>query len=127
MGRDSDTTIQELKDLVVKFREERDWGKHHTPQNLAMSISIEAAELLEHFQWGDYSKKPEDLAEIADEMGDILAYLLNLSDRLGIDVATAYRDKLAKAAKKYPVELFNKDRDSTADYNRIKKTYRSKK
>ena len=122
---DAHTTIQELKDLVIRFSEARNWGTHHTPKNLAMSIAIEAAELMEHFQWDEYSA--HDKQEVADELGDILAYCFNLAARLDIDVASAYKAKLARAEQKYPVSLFNAQQDSPADYARIKKAYRAGK
>ena len=124
MKRDDQTTIQELKDLVAKFRDERDWAKHHSPKNLTMSIAIEAAELMEHFQWDEYSK--HELQDIKDELADVLAYCFNLADTLDIDIATAYRDKLERAAKKYPVELFNADHDDPDTYKQIKASYRDR-
>ncbi len=122
--KDDQTTIKELKDLVIKFRDERGWAKHHQPQNLAMSISIEAAELLEHFQWGDYNQG--DKQQVADELSDILAYCFNLAQTLDIDVATAYRDKLERASQKFPVEIFNPEHDDAKAYRQIKADYRSK-
>jgi dCTP diphosphatase len=124
-NEDSTTTIQQLKDLVVTFREQRSWGTHHTPKNLAMSIAIEAAELMEHFQWDEYGQK--DQAELADELADILIFCLNFAETVQIDVASSFRSKLARAEKKYPVELFNESSDDEADYIRIKKAYREKK
>jgi dCTP diphosphatase len=123
--RDTETTLQELKDMVVQFREERGWGKHHTPRNLAASIAIEAAELLEHFQWGDYSDG--DKQAVADELGDILAYCFNLAATLDIDVTTAYVDKMERVKQKYPVEIFNPEHDDKDAYHRIKQTYRKGK
>jgi dCTP diphosphatase len=122
---DAATNLQELKELVAKFRDERNWRKHHSPRNLAMSIAIEAAELMELFQWDDYTKRNQQ--QVKDELADILIYCFNMADTLDIDIATAFRDKLAKAAKKYPAELFNKDHDSPDDYHRIKQSYRQKK
>lgn len=121
---DTNTHLQELKDLVKQFREERGWGKHHTPKNLSMSIAIEAAELMELFQWDEYTKRNQE--KIQEELADILIYCFNLADTCGIDIATAFRAKLKKAAVKYPVELFNKDSDSPDDYHRIKQAYRAK-
>jgi len=122
--KDDETTIQELKDLIAEFREERGWGKHHTPRNLATSIMIEGAELLEHFQWGDYSDQNKQ--EIADELADVLSYCFNLADTLDIDVATVYRDKLSRASKKFPTEIFNPEHDDAEAYKRIKAEYRQK-
>lgn len=122
---DQTTTLQELKDLVAQFREERDWAKHHTPKNLAMSIAIEAAELMELFQWDEYTKRNQ--AKIAAELADILIYCFNFADTCNIDVATAFRQKLLANSKKYPVELFNAQTDSPEDYNRIKQAHRESK
>lgn len=122
---DAATTIQELKDLVVAFGEARGWGKHYTPKNLAISITLEAAELLEHFQWDEYRKKDKDA--IAAELADVLSYCLNFAHRMDIDIATTFRKKLQAAAKKYPVEIFNPSNDGHDDYFRIKQAYRKGK
>ncbi len=121
---DKDTNLSELKELVAKFRDERGWAKHHSPKNLSISIAIEAAELMELFQWDDYSKS--DRRKITDELADILIYCFNLADTLDIDVSKSFKDKLERAAKKYPVEIFNPDHDDLEDYDRIKKEYRRK-
>jgi dCTP diphosphatase len=122
MKKDHETTVQELKELIVKFRDERGWKDEHTPKNLSMSIAIEAAELMEHFQWDTYRK--EDKPAIADELADVIAYCFNLADAMDIDVATSFRSKLERAAKKYPVELFNPDSKNNDEYHKIKKAYR---
>lgn len=122
---DSDTTLQELKNLIIDYSVKRGWDKHHTPKNLAASICIEAAKLLEHFQWDDYNRR--DKQAIADELADILIYAFNFAETCDIDIATAYKQKLAKAAKKYPVALFNPNNDSQEEFFRIKKAYRQKK
>jgi NTP pyrophosphatase (non-canonical NTP hydrolase) len=121
--RDNETTIQELKNLIVQFRDERGWKKHHTPKNLAMSIAIEAAELMEHFQWDEYS--PHTKKEVADELADILVYAFDLADILDIDIATSMRDKVRRVSIKFPVELFNPGNDNAEEYIRIKKAYRA--
>jgi NTP pyrophosphatase (non-canonical NTP hydrolase) len=121
-GKDNETTIQELKDIIVQFREARGWGKHHTPRNLATSIMVEAAELLEHFQWGEYSD--QDKHEVADELADVLSYCFNLADTLDIDIATVYRAKMERNKKKYPTKLFNPGQDDKETYTRIKAEYR---
>lgn len=120
---DADTTLQQLKDLIVTFSRERDWQRHHTPKNLAISICLEAAELLEHFQWDEYQQN--DKQKIADELADVLAYAFNFAAVMDIDITTAYRQKLAKAGHKYPIELFNKDRVGKDDFFKIKQSYRS--
>ena len=89
--------------LVAKFRDERDWARFHSSKDLALSVSIEAAELLECFQWsGDDLEAPERTAEIEAEMADVLIYLAMLADHRGVDLDRAVREKLAAAARKYP-------------------------
>lgn len=88
------TVIEVLREFVA----ERDWGQFHTPENLAKSISIEAAELLECFQWGG-----SDVVSAKDELADVLTYCLLLADRLGLDPDTILMEKLTKTGEKYPV------------------------
>lgn len=100
--------VQALQTALRQFAEERDWGQFHTPKNLAASLSIEAAEVLEHFQWlTDQQSRdlsPEQREKVALEIADVLLYLLQLSDKLQIDPVEAARRKLALNAAKYPVE-----------------------
>lgn len=121
---DKTTTIEELKDLEEKFKKDRNWQKHHTPRNIAASIVIEAAELLEHFQWGKYSQTPETKEEIAKELADVILYCLSFSVATKIDIATAVKEKVEHNSKKYPVHLFNAKRDDPKEYQRRKKGYR---
>jgi NTP pyrophosphatase (non-canonical NTP hydrolase) len=108
---DTTTTLAELRDLVSRFVEERDWRQFHSPKNLSMSLAIEAAELMEHFQWIDAAESratkddPARLAEVRDELADVLCYALALGNELSIDLATAVREKMTKNATKYPAEL----------------------
>jgi len=99
-----DTLLKEIR----KFRDDRDWMQFHDPKNMAISISIEAAELLEHFQWKDPKDVEKHIASnkeaIADEIADVGVYLLELADNLGIDFEKAVLNKLAKNAAKYPVD-----------------------
>ena len=90
-----------LRDELRAFVAERDWEKFHSPENLAKSIMIESAELLECFQW---SSDFDDEA-VSDELADVLTYCLLLAERLGVDPATIVRAKLEKTRKKYPVDL----------------------
>ncbi|WP_295031156.1 nucleotide pyrophosphohydrolase [uncultured Methanobrevibacter sp.] len=91
--------MDELRDEIIKFQKERDWKKFHTPENLAKSISIEAAELLEHFQW----EKEYDIDEVADELADVLNYCILMADALDLDVKEIVLNKMEKNALKYPV------------------------
>ncbi len=93
------TDIEKITEQLVKFRKDRKWGKDHTPKNLAISISIEAAELLECYQWGGMSSN----ASAPDEVADIFIYLLNFCEVTGIDLLEATREKIKKNAIKYPV------------------------
>ncbi|HUY92197.1 MAG TPA: nucleotide pyrophosphohydrolase [Pirellulales bacterium] len=105
---DQQTTVKDLRELVRAFVEERDWRQFHAPKNLSMSLAIEAAELMEHFQWlsADESRelagRPEKLAEVGEELADVLCYALAMANELGLDVSQAIRDKLVKNARKYP-------------------------
>lgn len=104
-----DRAFDELRRRVLAFRDARDWKRFHNPKDLAISISLEAAELLEHFQW----KTPEEVAahlasrkghgEVSDEMADVQCLLLSLADAAGVDLYEATIRKLRKAARKYPV------------------------
>ena len=102
------SSLAELTERVRAFATARDWEQFHTPKNLAMGVAIEAAEIMEHFLWcsGEESREltPEKRAEVANEIGDVLIYLLRLSRTLDIDPLVAARDKLALNREKYPVE-----------------------
>ncbi len=109
---DRETTVAELRDLVQGFVDERDWSQFHDPKNLSMSIAIEAAELMEHFQWqenrraGEVRDSAEDMQQVREELADVLCYALSFANALDIDIATALREKLAKNAEKYPADRF---------------------
>jgi NTP pyrophosphatase (non-canonical NTP hydrolase) len=100
--------LVELRDALRAFARERDWEQFHSPRNLATALTVEAAELLEHFQWladAQSDQLPsEALAEVRLEMADVLLYLVRLADRLDVDLAEAARDKLAINAAKYPAD-----------------------
>lgn len=102
---------QAVRDTLREFVAEREWAQFHTPENLAKSVSIEAAELLECFQWGD-----ADLESAKDELADVLTYCMLLADRLGLDPDTIVLEKLAKTRAKYPVE---KARGRSDKYDRL--------
>lgn len=93
----TERVLRELRDFV----RERDWGQFHSPENLAKSISIEAAELLECFQWG----APEDNSSVRHELADVLTYCFLLADKLGLDPRDIVLEKLDITRAKYPIEL----------------------
>jgi len=101
--------IADLQFALREFAKERDWEQFHSPKNLASALSVEAAELLEHFQWltDEQSRLLPDskLGAASEELADIFLYLLQLSDKLGVDLIAAARQKMLANAKKYPVEL----------------------
>lgn len=101
-------TLNELTVRIAAFSEERDWEQFHSPKNLAMALSVEASEIVELFQWRteEESRALEDevRAEVADEIADVLIYLVRLADRLGIDPLTAAENKMVKNAAKYPAD-----------------------
>lgn len=107
---DQQTTIADLRAVVDEFVAERQWQRYHTPKNLVMSLSVEVAELMEHFQWrtpeeaSDVASDPELLGEVGHEMADVACYLLALSSSLGIDLSDAIERKMVLNRKKYPAE-----------------------
>ncbi|WP_346675084.1 nucleotide pyrophosphohydrolase [Methanobrevibacter woesei] len=104
--------MEELKEKIIEFQQERDWKKFHTPENLAKSISIEAAELLEHFQWNkEYNKE-----EVADELADVLNYCILMADALDVDVKEIVLNKIEKNAIKYPIKKF---KGKSTKYNKL--------
>lgn len=92
--------MDELKIKLLNFQAERDWKKFHTPENLAKSISIESAELLEHFQW----QKEYDVDEVAEELADVLIYCFYMADSLDLDIKEIILNKMEKNTLKYPVD-----------------------
>ena len=106
------TMRQETIDRIRRFTEDRDWDQFHTPANLAKSISIEANELLECYQWSEDA----DLEHVREELADVIVCCQNLLDKLGLDVDEIVNSKMAKNEAKYPVE---KARGSAAKYDRL--------
>ena len=100
--------LTDLRDRLRLFAAERDWEQFHTPKNLAAAMTVEAAELLEHFQWltAEQSASLDEpvRAEVADEMADVLLYLVRLADKLDVSLHDAALDKLVRNAAKYPVD-----------------------
>lgn len=104
--------MMEIYDELIKFQKERDWKKFHTPENLAKSISIEAGELLEHFQW----QKEYDEEEVAEELADVLIYCIYMADSLNLDISQIILNKMKKNALKYPVD---KSKGNAKKYNEL--------
>jgi NTP pyrophosphatase (non-canonical NTP hydrolase) len=109
---DTETTLMALRQVVRQFVDERDWHPFHSPKNLAMSLAIEAAELMEHFQWLTVEQSravvedPAKRAAVADELADVLCYVLAMANQLQLDLSTAIGEKMAKNARKYPVSEY---------------------
>lgn len=103
------TDLATLRDALRAFCAARDWHRYHTPKNLVMALSVEAAELVEHFQWATPEESlklaADKRAAVADEIADVLIYLTELADVLGIDPIAAAREKIVKNAVKYPPPL----------------------
>lgn len=101
-----------MKGVVQEFVDQREWQQFHDPKNLSMSIAIEAAELMEHFQWlrsGQSSELGEDrvaMAAIEEELADVFCYVLSFASAMGIDLCATLESKMVKNRKKYPVEKF---------------------
>jgi dCTP diphosphatase len=112
--------LTQLRDALREFAAERDWDKFHSPKNLASALSVEAAELLERFQWLTEDESctlpPADLARVREEMADVLNYLVRLADKLDVNLLDAAREKIKLNAQKYPVE---KARGSAKKYSEI--------
>ena len=113
-------TLTLLRDRLRAFAAERDWDQFHNPKNLAMALSGEVGELLEHFQWLTFEEAaaltPDARGEVALEAADVLLYLVRLCDKCGIDLAAAADAKLAINAERYPVE---KSRGQNTKYDRL--------
>ena len=103
----------ELMKKIIRFNDERDWDQFHSPANLAKSVAIEAGELLECFQWDEENF---DRNAVSEEMADVLTYLMNMADRLGIDLLEEADKKIDKNAAKYPVE---KARGRNTKYDKL--------
>jgi len=109
---DANTTINDLREIIRRFVDERDWRQFHAPKNVAMALAVEAAELMEHFQWlgvdasRELARDPAKLAAIGEELADVIGYGLALANELNLDVSDAIRAKMIKNALKYPADEF---------------------
>ena len=121
MAKPKAKTLTDLQKRVIAFRDSRDWKQFHNPKDMALSLTLEAAEGLEHFQWkatkediDAYTKKHKK--EIGEELADVLYWVLTMNHDLGIDIADAFERKMVKNAKKYPLK---KSKGKSAKYNQL--------
>lgn len=108
---DTATSVGQLREMVAHFVGERDWQQFHAPKNISMALAIEAAELMEHFQWITVEASREDLppekrAAIGEEIADVLCYAMALANEMDFDIATLMREKMKKNVQKYPAQEF---------------------
>ena len=122
MNNDKETTIKELKDLLIKFRDERNWEQFHDPKNLAEAISIEAGELQEMFLWKDKKCAIDKIEndskfkkEVGEELADVVIFCLNFANSINLDLSSAIKEKIEKNDDKYPIEKF---KGSNKKYNK---------
>jgi len=123
MNQDKETTIQELKDILKKFRDDRDWKQFHNPKDLAEAISVEVGELQELFLWQDKERvvekiknNPEFKAEVEKELADIIIFCLNFTNITDIDLSSVIKEKISINGKKYSVE---KSKGKSTKYNKL--------
>ena len=120
--KDHETKLHELKDKIKSFCDARDWDQFHDPKELAIALSIEASELLEHFRWKNKEEvkkiweDPQKKEDIEDEMADILYFLVRMAQRYNLDLSEALDRKMEKNEKKYPLE---KAKGSNKKYNEL--------
>lgn len=109
-----------LRDKLREFADARDWDQFHSPKNLSMALMVEVAELMEHFQWLTEAQSGElatqNKAAVAEELADILLYLVRLSDKLGVDLREAALHKLEKNAAKYPADVVRGSAKKYSEY-----------
>jgi len=119
---DKDTSIQDVKNYVKKFCEDRDWNQFHSPKELAIGLITEASEVLEHFRFKSekemkaFFKDPKKREDIEDEMADVLYFLFRLAQMYDVDLSEAFKRKMAKNEKNYPIE---KSKGSNKKYTEI--------
>jgi len=127
---DESKTLKEIKDKIVEFRDKRGW-QDKKAKDLAISVVLEASELLEHFQWGmwdeeEVKKDPEKMEEIHREVADVIIYLIAFCTVFEIDISDAIMEKLEWNEKKYPVSKFNPHWQDREYYYKVKREYRDK-
>lgn len=109
--------MKELTKRLAKFRDDRDWAQFHTPENLAKSIMIEGAELLEHFQWDNHYK----LEEVEEELADVMSYCMLMAERLNLDLEAVINRKIDKNERKYPADLVRGSSKKYTEYKHNKR------
>ena len=118
----ADSELNRLRAIVRTFVDERDWDQFHTPKNLASALTVEAAELLEHFQWLQHGRAEElgeaKLVEVRHEMADVLVYLVRLADKLDVDLFQAVQEKMVLNRAKYPAEQVRGDARKYDEYKK---------
>jgi dCTP diphosphatase len=117
---DQKDSLEQLKATLLAFVEARDWAQFHSPKNLAMAMIVEAAELVEHFQWDTEAQSavlsPDKREEVSHELADTFVYLLRISQVLGIDLIAAANAKIVLNGQKYPVEKARGKNNKYTDY-----------
>lgn len=112
--------LARLREIVRQFVNERDWDQFHTPKNLSAALSVEAAELLEHFQWLQSGQSgelgPDKLVQVRHEMADVLVYLVRLADKLDVDLMAAVEEKMVLNRAKYPADRVRGDARKYYEY-----------
>ena len=108
---DLQTPVGQLREMVAHFVAERDWHQFHAPKNISMALAVEAAELMEHFQWITVEASRSDIeadkrAAIGEEIADVICYAMAFCNEMGFDVATLMREKMKKNVAKYPADEF---------------------
>ena len=124
-GLDDQTSVQQLRETVRQFVEERDWNQFHAPKNLSMALAIEAGELMEHFQWitpeASRDLEPAALHDVGEELADVLCYLIAIANELNLDISSTLLAKMEKNRQKYPVEDY-RGRFGADDPNPVSKS-----
>ena len=122
MSEPSTDSLEQLRVRLAKFAADRDWDQFHSPKNLSMALIGEAAELTEHFQWltEEQSKSldPVKHQEVAEELADILIYLIRTADKLGVDLVESVWHKIEKNEKRYPAEKVRGDARRASEYDK---------
>ena len=120
LGNADQAALRRLRDRLRDFASARDWNQFHSPKNLAIALSVEAAELLEHFQWvsekDSLNMPPDKLGKIDEEMADVFLYLIRLADMLNVDLIQAADRKIDANSRKYPIE---KSRGNAKKYTEL--------